>query len=491
MFDVVIDIVHALLKGYWLAAMFVMLPHRRKLFQKHQALATAVIMLQYVIVRMSIWWLPPVQQLIYGSERVMTDSRQSILGFVLYSTVSFLFIVCIYKESLKLLAYLAAVYFALDELARLIMYVISSIITNLFNGFLLHLFEAGSISSEEYLRLIQGYAVWLPLVLNLMQIALLAGVYYTYHREFKRYQHIPGSQEIRYLAMPCMIGIGISVFLRGTLFSIKNKQLESLLDQNPELYFVIPVVCLLCIASILRSLHVLQQLEKEHEEKGKLLVYRKQAEDMEEHIQEMEQLYEGIRHVKHDMKNYMTDVENMLRNAKVLQPDNRAALQEYLNGLYAAVEQLDLQILTGNPVTDVVVNRWMRLAEEKGIRTTCDFLFPKGCGINAFDLAIILNNGLENALQACVAEPEERRFIRLSTKQREHFIWIEIENGFSGYLQGNMSTELPATTKENVTEHGIGMRNIRNCVEKYYGGMQWETRDHKFKLSLMLQKKDS
>lgn len=491
MLDLVIDLGYALLKGYWLAAMFAMLPHRRKVFQKRQALATAVITAQYVIMRMSIWWLPPVQRLIYGSGMVMTNSRQSILGFVLYGTVSFLFIVCIYKERLRLLAYLTAVYFALDELARLIVYVISSMITNLLNTFLLHLWNTGSISIEEYLRMIQGYGAWFPIVLNLLQVVLLAFVYHSYQKELKCYQHIPGSQEIRFLVMPCMIGIGISVLLRGTLFAIKEKQIESLLDQNPELYFVIPLVCFLCIASILRSLNVLLALEKEHEEKGQLLVYRKQAEDMEEHIQEMEQLYEGIRNVKHDMKNYMTDVEDMLKSAKVLQPDNRAALQEYLNGLYAAVEQLDLQISTGNAVTDVVVNRWMRLAEEKGIRITCDFLFPKGCGINAFDLAVILNNGLENALQACEAEPEERRFIGLSTKQRKHFIWIEIENGFSGYLQGNMNTKLPATTKGNVVEHGIGMRNIRNCVEKYYGGMQWETRDHKFKLTVMLQKKDS
>lgn len=43
------------------------------------------------------------------------------------------------------------------------------------------------------------------------------------------------------------------------------------------------------------------------------------------------------------------------------------------------------------------------------------------------------------------------------------------------------------TTKADAQSHGLGMSNMRSCVEKYYGTMQYEAGSGRFVLTIMLQ----
>lgn len=81
--------------------------------------------------------------------------------------------------------------------------------------------------------------------------------------------------------------------------------------------------------------------------------------------------------------------------------NGQEALRRYLDSLQQSVDQFDMKYHTGNPVTDVVIQRYARLAEKNGIAFQTDFLFPEGMNIDAFDLSIVINNGLENAIEAC------------------------------------------------------------------------------------------
>ena len=47
------------------------------------------------------------------------------------------------------------------------------------------------------------------------------------------------------------------------------------------------------------------------EEKNRLLFYEQQLSDMTKHVQDMERLYDGIRGMRHDMNNYIADMEQL------------------------------------------------------------------------------------------------------------------------------------------------------------------------------------
>lgn len=47
---------------------------------------------------------------------------------------------------------------------------------------------------------------------------------------------------------------------------------------------------------------------------------------------------------------------------------NPTAFRQYLDSLQASVEQLDMKYNTGNPVTDVIMQRYVQLAKTMTLR---------------------------------------------------------------------------------------------------------------------------
>ncbi len=56
---------------------------------------------------------------------------------------------------------------------------------------------------------------------------------------------------------------------------------------------------------------------------------------------------------------------------------------------------------TGNPITDIIIHQKGQEAGEKQIPFQVDFTYPSKLLIDVYDVAVILNNALENAIEAC------------------------------------------------------------------------------------------
>lgn len=106
-------------------------------------------------------------------------------------------------------------------------------------------------------------------------------------------------------------------------------------------------------------------------------------------------------------------------------------------------------------------------------------------GIEAFDLGILLNNALDNAIEAC-QKTAAHRFISLRSYTKGRMFFLVVENAYDG-KQLIEEGGLCRTTKEDAQMHGLGMKNMKSCVERYYGTMEHETGKNTFILTLMLQ----
>lgn len=139
------------------------------------------------------------------------------------------------------------------------------------------------------------------------------------------------------------------------------------------------------------------------------------------------------------------------------------------------MQALEYKYATGNAVTDVIINdKWHR-AEKAGIQFETDFRYSGG--IPVFDIGIILDNLLDNAIEACEKLERGKGFIRLDLKQKKQFLLLTVENSFDGALFMQEESSLPHTTKQStrpniVMEHGIGLENVRDMAERYYGGVK-------------------
>lgn len=113
---------------------------------------------------------------------------------------------------------------------------------------------------------------------------------------------------------------------------------------------------------------------------------------------------------------------------------------------------MNYSIHTGNPVTDVVLNGKARRAKDRGIQFDSEFRFPKDFGIDAFDLSIILNNSLDNALEACEIllekDSEARTYIKIRSFCKNNMFLMNVENSCDGVLLEAESSVGPRTRKK-------------------------------------------
>lgn len=226
------------------------------------------------------------------------------------------------------------------------------------------------------------------------------------------------------------------------------------------------------------------------EERTQKSVLENQISQMQNSMLEMERFYKSVSHVKHDMKNQMAVMEKLLGEHQITGKEEIAG---YFEDMQKTLADLEQKIHTGNVVSDAVIgSKFHYVVEElKEIHLEADsFLLTDQVHVRAYDIGIILNNGLDNAIEACrkarMRNPEKELYIKIKSFWKQKMFFIEIENSFDGEVKWGKDG-FPCSTKADSEIHGIGLKNIRYCALKYGGDMDCIAEKGKFTLSVMLK----
>jgi len=148
---------------------------------------------------------------------------------------------------------------------------------------------------------------------------------------------------------------------------------------------------------------------------------------------------------------------------------------------------------TGNVVFDSIINYKFRNAERENIKLDIRQNILKSLNVETADLALILCNVLDNALDG-VARVQEKR-IKFRAEFDRGVLLIVVENPFDGVVKfakdanlretKSWRKPLPATRKEGCG-HGRGLQNVRRSLDKYDGMLYTEIKGDVFSLTLML-----
>ena len=301
--------------------------------------------------------------------------------------------------------------------------------------------------------------------------------------------------ELLFLLSPAFTGIVFFTFINVSRSLLVNPAfLKWTARGNPffdlSLYFLIFFVAATTILCILYAYNIYQKLIASMQDKQRAALLASQVDQMQAHIREIEQLYTGVRSMRHDMQNYLFDIKSLLA-AQGVSVEGEWELAGYFSGIGTALDALNFYFHTGNPVTDVVLNGKYQQAKSLGIQFDSEFLFPSDYGIDVFDLSIILNNALNNALEACEvlsgSEPEAERFISVTSYCKNNMFLIEVKNSFDGTVCVTEDGGLKSR-KQDTHRHGLGFQNIVRCADKYLGSADYTCCDRTFTLIVMLQK---
>lgn len=298
------------------------------------------------------------------------------------------------------------------------------------------------------------------------------------------------ARELGYLLLTPMTGILFVHLTLRLLVVADGNSIFRLYDQMPAALGIIPLLAALFYAGTLAAIAVCQKAIALQEERGRHFVEQQQLAGIQERLAQVEQLYDGLRRMKHEMRGHLANIRGLAERGCC------EDMARYTAKMDKSMQALDPELSTGNPVTDVIVGDAKRAADKLGIDFTADFLYPPQESFDAYDIGIILNNLLRNALEACEKVERGRRYISLSGKKKNRFYLLEVRNSFDGDIRFHRRTGLPVSTKEAVPPsdpaaltalHGIGLSNVEREAEKYRGNVDIRTEGNEFHVTVLLQ----
>ena len=434
----------------------------------------------YAGLRMAAVWASPPGYRDYKAAAGTLALSLGILSFLA---------LCFYKAFRPVTVFLIVSFQAVSDISR---YAVSIPLDEM-DGWALDILNwlagKGALQSEKAFGIAVEVSVAGTQMLQYAAIALL--LYFSLRSivgNFHEKSYRINRMELLFILTPAAVGLTICLLLRIIMLTVEDSVPEMLYDRYPVLVMVIPTILLLSLLSILYSVKLFQDMICWNREKSGRIVLEKQISSLQEHMEEMERIYSGIRGMKHDMKNTLSVIQRLSAG------ERNGELEEYLSELNRGLEKLEVRFKTGNTVVDTLLN----MKYHEAVRDVPDLkmdadrlMLPQGLGIHSYDIGVILGNAVDNAMEACrrlkAKEPETDAFIRLCSLRKGNLLILKVENSFDGRLALKAKEGFPITDKADRENHGIGLANIKSTAEKYHGTMDFKVNGRVFILSVMMK----
>ncbi len=320
-----------------------------------------------------------------------------------------------------------------------------------------------SIEKAKRWMAVSNGLIW---VVTILSYFLLLAVYlFVMASKFVNKEYRLQKHENAFLTLPSIASLCIAITLQMMILSTEQGVTELIFNKVGATLFWIPLICVLLLGVNVSSVILFQKMVQLNEEERKRSILENQIVQMRREIAEIQDIYADMRGLRHDMRSHLESIAAVLEKT---QGKEREELDGYLGQMEETVERLDFSYRTGNAITDVILHQKKQEANKRGISFWADFTYPDQKQIDVYDIGIVLNNALENAIEAA-GKAQGKKKIILRSYQKGSLFFIETENTFSGSLTIDKKTGLPVSTKEDVQFHGLGMENIKRCAGKYKG----------------------
>lgn len=254
--------------------------------------------------------------------------------------------------------------------------------------------------------------------------------------------------------------------LSSSIITIETDRIISDTNYVPLLF-----VQILGLGSLLGIVYAYQKMQDGFRLQKKISLMEQESRFMRQYVEEARMRYEKTKSFRHDIRNHITVVEELLQNNTPGSGNGDAALQ-YLNSMQEMSEGLAFSVSTGRPVLDILLGNKLGLAEASQIETECSLVVPDHCRVNDLDFCILLSNALDNAIAACSRIQDERqKFIKVKGNRQGAFLLLQIVNSFD--------------QRERI-RWGTGLGNISAVAEKYHGAAETGTEEGVFTLSVLI-----
>lgn len=196
----------------------------------------------------------------------------------------------------------------------------------------------------------------------------------------------------------------------------------------------------------------------------------------QQYFDSMEQQNFAIRRLKHDLVNH-------LQTLLVLPEEKRTI---YIEEMLGNAELTQTLHYSGDTTVNVVLSAKEGVMRQKGIHFVPRMDIAGELPFAKADICALFANALDNAIEACEILPMEERRIHLEAKLGKGLLAVSIKNSYVGTDSHFSEGKIPKTTKEDVQNHGFGLKSIHEIVKRYGGSMEIKREEKEFELFLFL-----
>lgn len=223
---------------------------------------------------------------------------------------------------------------------------------------------------------------------------------------------------------------------------------------------------------------IYDRANKNREELYVLKTEKFQQEIDEKYFDAIEQSQEEIKHFSHDIKNHLLQIRYI---------EDVDEIHKYLDDIINDVEKISYVRISSNKMLNLIISKYSAICEKKNIKFTPEVKLANLKYIDDVDLSTLLNNLLDNAVEA--AEITKDRIIELSIfSKNSKFDGILIKNSCATPPK-HINNELISSKKDKLL-HGLGVNIVKKVLKKYDAVYDWNYNEKRkmFETSIVFPK---
>lgn len=259
----------------------------------------------------------------------------------------------------------------------------------------------------------------------------------------------------------------------STLYVLALSEYQS----NILIHLLLICLCMIAIAVIVWLMMI--RISKDNNVKTKLLLMQQREKFYESNILQSNQQIEKISKIKHDMKNNLLCIDELISNDKFKEAKQLCnELSERLLGIYTPIN-------TNNSLLNAVINVELEKAANSNISFTVNISDELIEFAQNPDIVSIIGNICDNAIEYLQQCPEDIREMILEISRRKSYSVIICRNRTHLSVLGN-NPDLK-THKSDKTLHGKGIEIVKDYVKKYDGDIKYYEKDNYFYASAIIK----
>ncbi len=201
-----------------------------------------------------------------------------------------------------------------------------------------------------------------------------------------------------------------------------------------------------------------------------------QSDLIEKHCDEVQNIYQTMRGWRHDYHNH-------IQTLMALSEDPEKT-REYLLKLNGDLTEVDAVLKTGNVMVDAILNSKLSLIKARKIAVNAKAAVPSELAVSQIDLCVVIGNLLDNAMEACLLQPEDAgRIVRVFIGVLKGQLYISIANSAGG---GTRKSGKAYLSTKGIAGHGFGLARVDRIAQKYGGYVNRQSEEGAFATEVML-----